>query len=322
MDWFDQLRDVLVDYYPTSAPRDIVGYLKGSSDAKTWRKMATSRTEQMLVLGSSPPTDAQWEAAGVKDRTGVQTIRRNDLDGFMITYGGLVSGRPWGKISVLSVELFRGYGITITQFKAAVSKASTKKTKLVTAMSEAIDKLQREFDNVSGEHKLQAGVITGSQGFVSGVFGYWTNHLFNKDVPPQAIWNECFGQLAHARSTLREGKLTESAKTILQARSSLLKASGIYYRWKGGIVGAGQKMETAIELVAAAAILAFLLAPEIAEANEVEKAVSILEKADDVLVRVVTTSEGGVTAPSVVAYEQMLEEASEDVVEMMRMIAG
>jgi hypothetical protein len=324
MDWFDQLREVLSDYYPSSSPQDIVGYLRGSADPKIWRRMIESRTEQMIILGSVPPTDKQWAAAGVANRGLVQTIRADDLRTFIITYGGFMVSRPWGKISTLSADVFRNYGITVVQFRKALPDKAAQKARLVTAMNNLIDAISRQMNTVSGEHKLEADLLTGAQGNFSGFWGYWTNHLFNKDVPPITIWNQCFGDLAHARSTLREGKLGESAKSIVRARSQLLQASGIYYRWKDGIAGAGTRMQATIGVVAVALMLAaagayFATAAEPTAVTAVNKVGTLIDTADSILSDVVTTAPGGATAPSAVAYEQALEEASETVEELLEM---
>ena len=277
----------------------------------------------MIILGSVPPTNEQWVAAGVANRGDVQTIRADDLRTFIITYGGMVL-RPWGKISILSADVFRNYGITIVQFKTAVSNTATQQAKLAAAMNNLIDAITRQMNAASGEHKLEADLLTGSQGNYSGFWGYWTNHLFNKDVPPLGIWIQCSNELARARSTLKEGKFGESAKAILRARSELLKATGVYYRWKDGIAGAGTKMKVTIGAVAVALVLAAIgawaLTPAEPEAvAAVNKVGALIDKADSLLSDVVTTAPGGATAPSVVAYEQALAEAGDAVEELLKM---
>jgi len=117
MDWFQQLRAALPAYWPPGTPADVVGYLQGSPSAIDWRRMIQGGREQMIVLGSVPPTNEDWVAAGVAQRKAVQTIRYADLSTFIITYGGFIR-RPWGKISTLSVDLVRNYGtVTIPQFR-------------------------------------------------------------------------------------------------------------------------------------------------------------------------------------------------------------
>ena len=159
--------------------------------------------------------------------------------------------RPWGKIEVPSPI---SYSITINQFQKAVRDASgkgtTQKTKVISTLRTVIDDLQRQYERNSGEHKAEADIIAGSEGDFTGFWGYWTNHLFNSDVPPTTIWNPCFSELEHARRLLREGKLAETAMSLITARSELLKATAIYYRWKNGIEGAGTKMQVAIGAVA------------------------------------------------------------------------
>jgi len=117
MEWFQQLRLALIAYYPMGSPADVVGYLQGSATPADWRHMIQNGREQMIVLGSVPPTNEDWIAAGVAQRRAVQTIRVNDLRTFIVTYGGFVR-RPWGKISTLSSDVLRNYGnVTIRQFQ-------------------------------------------------------------------------------------------------------------------------------------------------------------------------------------------------------------
>jgi hypothetical protein len=327
MDWFSQLRTVLADYYPQAGPQDIVGYLRGSRDPAVWRSMIQSGREQMIILGSVPPTDEEWAAAGVANRGSVQTIRFNDLWTFIITYGGFMVTRPWGKISTLTTELYRDYGRTLAQFRGSLPNKAAQKAALIKTMNDTIDALARQADQTSGEQKAQRDIITGSSGDFTGFFGYWTNHLFNEDIPLQTIWLEAYGEIALARSTLTEGKLVDSAKAIVRARSALLKASGIYYRWKYGIDGAGTKMQIAIGAVAVTLIFA-AAAATVASAGAggatalatVEELTSLVGRADTLLVRVVTTAPGGLTAPSAVAYEQTLEEVGEATEQLLRMV--
>ncbi|MFZ0707371.1 MAG: hypothetical protein WAM71_17355 [Candidatus Korobacteraceae bacterium] len=115
--WIDQLRAVLSDYYPQNGPADVVGYLRGSADPNVWRLMlAQQQRHQMLILGSLPPSAEEWSAAGVNQRSEVQTIRLNHLSGFIVLYGGAVL-RPWGQIAVLSNEALQHYQATIESFR-------------------------------------------------------------------------------------------------------------------------------------------------------------------------------------------------------------
>jgi hypothetical protein len=346
MDWFQQLRAALAEFYPMGSPQDVVGYLQGSADPKVWRSMIKGGREQMIILGSVPPTDAEWSAAGVAQRGAVQPIRFGDLQTFIITFGGFMVTRPWGKISTLSVDVFRGYGsVTIPQFKAELTRRAAGKAKqkadLVKAMNNVIDGIESRWKEGSSDHKTQEGIITGSQGNFTGVWGYWTNHLFNTDIPPQQIWTECFSEIAHARSTLKEGKFGESGKSIIRARAALLQATGIYYRWKAGIDGAGTQMQLAIGVAAVALIFAAAAATVAsagaagaagasaagaAEGTSATAAVtrlgSLVTQADTLLVRVATTAPGGITAPSAVAYEQALVELADGTVELLELAAG
>jgi hypothetical protein len=115
--WFDQLRATLRDYYPQDGSANIVGYLRGSPDPNVWRIMKFQQERhQMIILGSTPPTKEEWSAAGVGNRGETQTIRLNDLDGFIVMYAGFVL-RPWGRIEELSAELLRTYSNTLSSFE-------------------------------------------------------------------------------------------------------------------------------------------------------------------------------------------------------------
>lgn len=114
----DRLREVLCDYYPADGPADVVGYLKGSGDPNIWRVMARQQQPQLMVLGSLPPTQEDWVAAGKPStQDPIQTIHTKDLDGFIILYGGFVR-RPWGRIELVDADATKYYqSSTIDNFR-------------------------------------------------------------------------------------------------------------------------------------------------------------------------------------------------------------
>lgn len=97
MAWFDDLKTALPAYYPGGANDTIVGYLRGNASPAQWRAMAVTGRHQMLILGSAPPTNGDWVAAGVAQRAAQATIQINQLTGFIVLYGGFMY-RPWGQI--------------------------------------------------------------------------------------------------------------------------------------------------------------------------------------------------------------------------------
>jgi hypothetical protein len=99
MSWFDDLKQTLPAYYPLGSAPDVVGYLRGSIDPGVWRGMERSGRQQMLILGSKPPSTEDWVAAGVAARGADQVVKFGTLTGFIVLYGGF-SRRPWGKIFV------------------------------------------------------------------------------------------------------------------------------------------------------------------------------------------------------------------------------
>jgi hypothetical protein len=114
----DKLREVLGDYYPADGAADVVGYLKGSGDQNVWRVMAMQQQPQMIVLGSLPPTQEDWVAAGKPStQEAIQTIHTKDLDGFILIYGGFVR-RPWGRIELVDADAIKCYqSSTIDRFR-------------------------------------------------------------------------------------------------------------------------------------------------------------------------------------------------------------
>ncbi len=331
MDWFEQLRAALGAYYTAAGSADVVGYLRGSNDPAVWKQMLKSGKEQMLILGNTPPSDADWNAAGVSQRGSgaTQPVRLGDLNGLIITYGGMF-GRPWGKISQLSVETFRSYGsITIPQFTRNLPKPNTK---LIDAMNDVITRIEKQANMGKGDHLSQGGLTTGSAGNFSGFWGYWTNHLFNSDVPPITIWNKCFAEVDHARSTLKEGKIGESMKTIVRARFALFEATSVYYRWKNGIEFAGTQMQAAIgavafilitsavaaTLITAGGVSAAATGTAASSTTAVESLTSTLGKADAVFARVVATAAGGATAPAAQEYERLLETLDQEIDQIVK----
>ncbi|NNE52767.1 MAG: hypothetical protein HKN30_10230 [Sulfitobacter sp.] len=96
---FFQLRNVLRRYYlPPPAP-PAVGYLRGGASPGIWRAKIAEHCEQLMLLGNVEPTAADWANAGVAERTGdTQMITLPMLNGFVLTYAGFMSGRPWAAI--------------------------------------------------------------------------------------------------------------------------------------------------------------------------------------------------------------------------------
>lgn len=342
MIWFDKLRQVLSAYYPAS-PQDIVGYLQGSKDPMVWYRMLMGGRQQMIVLGSVEPIAKEWEAAGVAQRGAVQVITLNDLaaNGFMIVYGGFVL-RPWGKIIRFDKKVEDSYEQnTLSNFRRNTPKAASGKESgkdkvaaAVLAVLAAIEARAREY---SSDHKAQAGLTQGSAGNFVGFFGYWTNHLFNTDPPALLIWDEVWTNLAHARSLIREGRVSEVGPSLVAARFGLMHATAVYFRWKDGIEGAGKKMQiaigaTAIAIViaAAAATVASAAAGVAATADAaagaadavatIEGVNSSLAQAETLMARIAVAGSAGETTGVVASYGEALEEATEAVDSMLKMV--
>jgi hypothetical protein len=114
--WFDDIKRALSAYYQPGTT-DVVGYLRGSKDPNVWRSMEqTQNRNQMILLGSKPPTAQDWAAAGVAQRGADQTITIRDLAGFIVLYGGF-NRRPWGKIFILDDEALAHFPGQVASWK-------------------------------------------------------------------------------------------------------------------------------------------------------------------------------------------------------------
>jgi hypothetical protein len=116
MSWFDQLKLALPAYYPPGGLPNVAGYLRGSKDPSIWRSMQATNRNQMIILGSKPPSLEDWSAAGVGQRGNTQTITFSDLSGFIVIYGGFIR-RPWGKIYVMDAQLLQSFPTQIDSWK-------------------------------------------------------------------------------------------------------------------------------------------------------------------------------------------------------------
>jgi hypothetical protein len=76
--------------------------------------MIANDRQQMIILGSTPPNQDDWVAAGVAQRHEVRMVRFAELNTFIIAYGGFIR-RPWGKIFTLSPDLLRDYDRLVLQ---------------------------------------------------------------------------------------------------------------------------------------------------------------------------------------------------------------
>jgi len=335
MIWFDKLSDVLSAYYLMSEADPVVGYLKGSGDPLDWIKLMFQKSrEQMIILGSQPPTMADWQEAGVAAREGgVQTVRLSQLagSGLMIIYGGAMS-RPWGKITQFSKATEDAYEKnTLENFRRNVRKKSTPGKQAVIEKALALlTEIETRANELKRDHQSQEGLLRGSAGHLSGFMGFWVNHLYNTDVPPLAIWNNVTSMLLHARSMLKEGNMKEAGRAIVDARAAYFQASAIYTKWKDGIDGAAKKMQLriaevslALILAAAAATAATALAASSAAGGataSVQTATNAVIRADAAFTRVLLSDTAAKAGGSIFSYGEALEVAGEEVAEMLEMV--
>lgn len=127
------------------------------------------------------------------------------------------------------------------------------------AIRGAAERVRRQLEIYEGEHRIEAAMIEDPS--FSGFAGYWTNHLFNRDIPPPTIWANGYGALAGVDSALAAGDLTRATRQLIRARRQVLVAMRNYVSWKDGIEPAGAKAKHAIGAIAVASILAIVALP-------------------------------------------------------------
>ncbi len=128
----------------------------------------------------------------------------------------------------------------------------------------AADRTGHALTQTESEHAAQAALINTPS--VTGFVGYWTNHLFNTDVPPPTIWTDAHGSLLRVESDLGRGDVRAATASLARARRQFLIAQRRYLSWKDNIDAAGAQAQVAIGEVAFAAIVAVVAGPVIVEA--------------------------------------------------------
>ncbi len=152
-----------------------------------------------------------------------------------------------------------------------------------------------EITGYRNEHKTQEDFI--NKPSVIGFAGFWTNRLYNKDVPNLFIWANALGHMDAAERALKRKDIATAFSYILQARRYYLVALKQYLTWREGIQGARVKMKGAILKASVLAIAAFvtpaviarlaLAIPEAATSTAaaeqtMAKAINVIEQADSV----------------------------------------
>lgn len=167
---------------------------------------------------------------------------------------------PVGKEGLILYQVFRRNRENRQQEAPQPSQETEAKAKALSALAECAQKLRRQLDHYSGDHRIQAELI--DRPSFSGFAGYWANQLFNGPVPPQAIWLNAFASLAALDSSVRAGNVRRATESLIRGRREFLLAQRRYVAWKEGIVPASRKAQAAIGVLAVAAVLA-LVAPQL-----------------------------------------------------------
>ncbi len=207
-----------------------------------------------------------------------------------------------------------GAGVIVYQMMKEISEQDLSK---VLRLDDYRQRLQNQFDQTSGDHRAQEQLI--DKPSVTGFAGYWTNHLFNSDVPPLAIWNNASLALDMARKALQVGDIKSAVRQLIRARRAYLIAARRYWAWKAGIAGAGTKAQEAIGIVAVAAVVAFVAPTAVGALAEGATASGGVAATSETAVRIAATiaeADQAMLAADALATEQEIMAASQLEAEM------
>lgn len=186
------------------------------------------------------------------------------------------------------------------------------RTDALTAIAAAAQRLRSQYALYSGEHAAQAALIE-SPSF-SGFAGYWTNRLFNTEIPPPTIWLNAFAALAATDSSVRGNDVRRALANLIRARRQFLLAQRRYITWKEGLEPAAAKTQIAIGVVAVAAIAAIVAPAAVAAMAEGGAGAGATAAAEQMTVRIAASIAQAdatmVAAEAAVAEAEFVAEAA------------
>jgi Domain of unknown function (DUF4157) len=145
------------------------------------------------------------------------------------------------------------------------------------AVAECAQRLRSQLELYSSEHRAQSALITTPS--FSGFAGFWTNRLFNREMPPPTIWVNAFAALAAVNSSIQNRDVRRALANLIRARRQYLLAMRQYVAWKDGIETAGRKAQVTIGLIAIGTILAVVAPAAVAALARPDSAVAAQQAA-------------------------------------------
>jgi hypothetical protein len=217
----------------------------------------------------------QWDADPARQPRGVQgapgDAEQRMMSGDDILKAIAVSRPPCSDCAAALADYGNEHGRVLT---AVVPPPTEREQQARQQASDAIrataQRVRQQLELYEGEHRTQAALI--EKPSLTGFAGFWTNRLFNRDIPPPTIWVNAYGSLLAVESALARGNIRDATANLIRARRQLLVALRSYASWKNGIEAAGVKAQVAIGAVALAAITAIVAGPMIVEAITAEGA--------------------------------------------------
>lgn len=175
-----------------------------------------------------------------------------------------VSRPPCPDCLVALAEYGRDFGRVLVQVVPPPTEDDQRERQAAKeAIRAAADSVLTQVDEHERSHQSQWDLIYRPS--VSGFAGYWTNHLFNADIPPVLIWINPRSAGMAARRLLAQGDIRGAVTMLMRARIELAHAIRQYRGWTDGVESAGTQAKIAIAAVGLAAIAAVVAAPLLAE---------------------------------------------------------
>ncbi|QXE38736.1 hypothetical protein KQY30_35535 [Streptomyces sp. GMY02] len=210
----------------------------------------------------------RWDADSARQPRGAQgapgDAEQRLMSGDHILKAVAVSRPPCPDCAAALADYGHEYGrVLLSVATPPAEREHQARAQAASAIRAAADRVSRQLELYEGEHKVQAALI--NEPSFTGFAGYWTNRLFNRDIPPPTIWINAYGSLLAVESALARGDIRAATANLIRARRHLLVALKTYTTWKDGIEAAGTKAEAAIAAVAIASVVAFVAGPLVIE---------------------------------------------------------
>jgi hypothetical protein len=201
-----------------------------------------------------------------------QRMLEDAEDGGFVVKAMAVSRELCADCSVATAEYGREHGQVLIGVVLPPEQLDQAQAQALAAVAECAQRLRSQLELYSSEHRAQSALITTPS--FSGFAGFWTNRLFNREMPPPTIWINAFAALAAVNSSIQNRDVRRALANLIRARRQYLLAMRQYVAWKDGIETAGRKAQVTIGLIAIGTILAVVAPAAVAALARPDSAVA------------------------------------------------